>query len=143
MSDLVISTDRALLDVGLVHRFLSTSTYWAQGRSLDEVERTIEHSLCFGAYASGAQVAFGRVVTDYTVVGYVSDLFVLPEWRGRGVGKRLVQAIVEHPDLRALPVMLLRTKDAHALYGPFGFVSPRDPGELMARYAKPLDPPGS
>jgi GNAT superfamily N-acetyltransferase len=137
MSDLEISTDRARLDVGLVHLFLSTSTYWAQGRSLDEVERCIEHSLCFGAYASGEQVAFGRVVTDYTVLGYLFDIFVLPEWRGRGVGKRLVQAIVEHPDLRALPVMLLRTKDAHALYGQFGFASPRHPGELMARYSSP------
>lgn len=134
MNDLEISTDRARLDVGMVHRFLSDSSYWAQGRSVEEVRRSIEHSLCFGAYASGAQIAFGRAVTDFTVFAYLADIFVLPEWRGQGVGKRLVQAIVEHPELQRLPGMLLRTKDAQTLYAQFGFVSPRHPAELMARY---------
>lgn len=135
--DIEVSTDRARLDVGLIHRFLSTSSYWAQGRSRPQVERSIEHSLCFGAYAGGEQIGFGRVVTDFTVVGYLMDIFVIPEWRGRGAGKRIVRAIVEHPDLSALPLLLLRTEDAHELYRRFGFVSPRNPRDLMARYQNP------
>ncbi len=134
-----VSTERGRLDVGLVHRFLSTSSYWAQGRSREDVERSIEHSLCFGVYtAKGSdapeQIGFGRVVTDYTVFGYVADVFVLPEWRGRGAGKRLLQAMVEHPSLQPLGVMLLRTKDAHAFYEAVGFVSPLRLEELLALY---------
>lgn len=135
--DLEISSDRARLDVALIHSFLSTASYWAQGRTLEDVERSIAHSLCFGVYCQESQVAFGRVVTDYTVFAYLMDVFVLPDWRGRGVGERLVAAMVGDARLRELPVMLLRTKDAQGFYERFGFVPPARPEELMARY-RPL-----
>jgi hypothetical protein len=81
--ELEVSTDRTRLDVALIHRFLSASSYWAQGRSREDVERSIAHSLCFGAFASGGQIGFGRVVTDYAVFGYLADIFVIDQWRAR------------------------------------------------------------
>jgi len=88
----------------------------------------------------GAQIAFGRVVTDYAVIGYVADVFVLPEFRGRGVGKALVRAIVEHPDVAGLQVVLLRSTDAQPLYSPFGFAAVPRPEEMMGRYRDAAQP---
>ena len=133
-----ISTDRDRLDIDLIHRFLSTS-YWAEGRPREAVERSIRHSLCFGVYtvdvAPGAtrQVAFARVITDYAVFGYLADVFVVPEHRGRGVSKGLMQAIIAHPDLTSLKGLLLRTRDAHGLYAQFGFGPLPRPEEMMTR----------
>lgn len=128
-----ISTDPARINVELVYENLMSS-YWAQGRSRAVVERSIEHSLCFSAYQAGRQVAFGRAITDRAVFAYIADVFVVPELRGIGVGKALVRAMLAHPDLRGLQVILLRTRDAGPLYAQFGFQSLRRPEEMMARY---------
>jgi GNAT superfamily N-acetyltransferase len=133
-TDIEVSTDRSRLDMSLIEQFLNTS-YWATGRPRDVIERSIAHSLCFGVYTAGRQIGFGRVVTDYAVFGYLADVFVLPEFRGRGVGKHLMKAIVEHPDVRRLKLLLLRTRDAHQLYTQFGFTTPDKPEELMARWS--------
>jgi N-acetylglutamate synthase-like GNAT family acetyltransferase len=131
--DVDITTDPARIDVDLVHRFLSESSYWAQGRSRDIVERSIRNSLCFSVLVDGRQVGFARVATDRAVFAYLMDVFILPEWRGRGLSKRLMQTIVGHPDLQGLKLFLLRTSDAHGLYRQFGF-EPIDRSEnLMAR----------
>jgi len=135
-SDLEISTDPARIDIDLVHSFLTTS-YWAQGRSREVVERSIAHSICFGVYAAGRQVAFGRVVTDRAVFGYFADIFVVPEFRGRGISKLLVQAMLDHPDVARLNGIQLRTQDAHGLYAQFGFAPVANAHELMARYRAP------
>ena len=131
--DLEISTDPARIDLDLVHRFLSTS-YWAEGRTRDVVERSMANSICFGAYTNGRQIGFGRVVTDRAVFGYLADIFVLPEFRGAGVGKRLVRAMLEHPDVARLNSVQLRTRDAHGLYKLFGFVPIANADEMMVRY---------
>jgi len=130
-ADLEISTDPARIDVDLVHGFLSAS-YWAQGRSRETVERSIANSICFGAYASGRQAAFGRAVTDRAVFAYLADIFVVPELRGRGIAKALVRAILDHPDVAGLKIML-RTRDTQGFYAQFGFVPLPDPGEMMGR----------
>jgi N-acetylglutamate synthase-like GNAT family acetyltransferase len=132
LEGLEISTDRARIDVALVHDFLST-TYWAEGRPRDVIERSIANSLCFGAYLSGRQVGFARVITDRSVFGYVADVFVVPEMRGRGISKALMQAIVEDPVVSGLKLLLLRTRDAHGLYKQFGFEAVERPDELMAK----------
>ena len=126
-----ISTDRARLDVALVHEFLRTS-YWAQGRRRSVVERSIEHSLCFGVYHAGRQVGFARVVSDRAVFAYLMDVFVIQEFRGQGVSKALMRAILDHPDLQNLRVFLLATRDAHGLYEKFGFRSLAEPERMMA-----------
>ena len=115
-----ISTDAARLDVNVIHDFLRAS-YWAQNVPREVVEKSIRHSLCFGAFRNGRQVGFGRVVTDFATFGYIADLFVLPEHRGNGAGKQLVKAMLNHPDLQGLRRMLLATRDAHGLYERFGF----------------------
>ena len=130
--DIEVSTDRARLDLSVIEQFLNTS-YWAAGRPRDVIERSIAHSLCFGVYTAGRQIGFARVITDCAVFGYLADVFVLPEFRGRGVGKHLVKAILEHPDVHGLKLLLLRTRDAHGLYAQFGFTPPDDPEWLMAR----------
>ena len=132
-TDIEVSTDRARLDVSLIEQFLDTS-YWAAGRPRDVIERSIANSLCFGVYTAGRQIGFARVITDCAVFGYLSDVFVLPEFRGRGVGKYLVKAILEHPDVHGLKLILLRTRDAHGLYAQFGFTPADKPEELMARW---------
>ena len=128
-----ISTDPSRLDIEAIHHFLGTS-YWAEGRSLAVVERAIRHSLCFGVYFAGRQVAFARVVTDRAVFAYLMDVFVIPEFRGRGISKSLMRAVIDHPELQGLRVFLLATRDAHGLYTQFGFRPLEEPGRWMAIY---------
>jgi GNAT superfamily N-acetyltransferase len=116
-----ISTDPARLDITAIHHFLSEQSYWAKGRPREMVEKSIEHCLCFGVYEEARQVGFARVLTDYAVMGYLMDVFILPEYRGRGLGKWLVSCIMAHPDLKHLRSWLLATDDAHGLYAQFGF----------------------
>jgi GNAT superfamily N-acetyltransferase len=134
LDGLEVSADKARLDVDLIHRLLTTHGYWAAGRTREAVERSIQHSLCFGAYRDGQQLGFGRVITDFVTIGYVADMIVVPEYRGSGIGQRLMGAMVEHPDLQSLQVLLLRSRDARSLYARFGFAAAPRPEELMARY---------
>ncbi len=128
-----ISTDPARIDAAMVHDFLSHS-YWAAGRSLEAVERSMQNSLCFGMYIGGRQVGFARMISDRAVFGYLADVFVIPEFRGRGLAKALVRTIVDHPDVRGLQVVLLRTRDAHGLYAKAGFGPIPRPEEMMGKY---------
>jgi GNAT superfamily N-acetyltransferase len=130
----IISTDKALLDIRLLHLFLSREAYWSLGRPRAVVERAIEHSLCFGVYDRGTQVGFARVVTDYATFAWVCDVFVLPSHRGRGLSKWLMQSLVSHPDLQGLKRVLLATRDAHELYRHYaGFETLPEPGKWMIR----------
>jgi GNAT superfamily N-acetyltransferase len=134
MSALEVSTDKARLDVALIHRFLSGQSTWAQGLPLSVLEKAIANSLCFGGYADGKQVAFARVVTDGATFANLVDVFVLPECRRRGFSKQLMAAIMAHPDLQGLRRFTLATGDAHGLYSQYGFTSPQRPQTLMERY---------
>jgi GNAT superfamily N-acetyltransferase len=125
-----ISSDASRLDIALIHNFLGSS-YWAQKIPLHVVEKSIKHSLCFGAFYSGRQVGFARVITDYATFGYVADVFVIPEHRGRGVARRLMRAILQHPELQGLRRLLLATRDAHGLYAQFGFQPLANPEYFM------------
>ena len=125
-----ISTDIHCFDIDLIHEFLRSS-YWAKDIPRDVVERSIEHSLCFGAFCAGRQVAFGRVVTDFATFGYIADVFVVPEHRGHGVSKLILRAMLDHPRLQGLRRLLLATKDAHRLYTQFGFAPVAHPEHFM------------
>jgi len=136
-----ISTDRSLLDLGMIHHFLSKESYWAKGIPLDVVRREIEHSLCYGVYRGQEQVGFGRIITDYAAIAYLADIFILPPERGRGLGKWLVATMLQHPELQGLRAWMLATKDAHGLYAQYGFqplVHPENQMELRFpnRYAQ-------
>jgi GNAT superfamily N-acetyltransferase len=133
-SNLQISTDRTELDVPLIYRFLSEQSTWAVGISRAVVDRAIENSLCFGGYVDGRQVAFARVITDYATFGNLVDMFVIPEYRGRGYSLEMMKAIMAHPSLKTLRRFMLATGDAHALYEKFGFTAPQRPETLMERF---------
>jgi MFS family permease/GNAT superfamily N-acetyltransferase len=126
-----ISTDPSRLDVDLVHSVL-TASYWARGRPREVVARSIAHSICFGAYVDGRLVGFARVVSDRAVFAYLMDVFVVPEHRGQGMGRALVQAAVGHPELQGLRLFTLRTRDAHRLYSRVGFEAMSHPERAMA-----------
>ena len=120
-TDLLISDDKTLLDRTLIHRFLSERSYWAQNVPREIVDRSIEHSLCFGVYRNDSQIGFARVVTDCATFGWLADVFVIESERKQGVGKKLVAAILSHPGLQQLRRFMLGTRDAFGLYSRFGF----------------------
>ncbi|MES2296556.1 MAG: GNAT family N-acetyltransferase [Pseudomonadota bacterium] len=134
MDELQIDNDTARLDIGLIHRFLSEQSGWAIGIPRATLESAIAHSLCFGAYLNGGQVGFARVISDYATFANLVDVFVLPEQRGKGYSRRLMEAVMAHPRLQGLRRFTLATGDAHGLYARFGFAPPQRPQALMERY---------
>ena len=130
-----ISTDKQRLDVEMIHRFLAEESYWATTRTPVQTRTAIRNSLCFGVYAGDRQVGFARVVSDFATFAYVGDVFVITEYRGRGLSKRLMKTIIEHPDLQGLRRWVLATRDAHGLYELFEFSSLKHPERWMERTA--------
>lgn len=131
-----ISTDTRYLDVPMIHRFLSESSYWAKGVPLDVVRRSLETSIDFGLYegdplvGTAKQIGFARIVTDRATFAWLCDVFVLEGHRGKGLGKWLIETVLEHPDLADLRRILLGTRDGHELYAQVGF-EPVPEGRLM------------
>lgn len=119
MDAIEISTDKSRLDIEVVHGFLTQSD-WARGRSSDVIRKCIDGSFCVGAYSGGHQVGFVRAVTDMALFGYIFDVFVLEDHRGRGIGRLLIQTLLQHPDLTGVKWML-RTSSAGPLYVKLGF----------------------
>jgi GNAT superfamily N-acetyltransferase len=128
--EFLLSTDPGLLDLDVIHRYL-TDCYWAKGIPRETVARSIENSLCFGVYAKGEQIGFARVITDCATYAYIGDVFVLESYRGRGLGKWLMQSIMQHPRLQGLRRWSLVTADAHGLYEQFGFRPLASPEKYM------------
>ncbi|GBD91401.1 acetyltransferase (GNAT) family protein [bacterium BMS3Abin04] len=128
--DYLISTDKAKLDISVIHNFLK-GTYWAKNVPMEIVKRSIENSICFGVYYQDNQIGFTRVVTDYSTCAYIADVFILNEFRGKGLSKWLMEVIMNYPELQNLKRWMLGTKDAHGLYARFGFTSPQHPDWLM------------
>lgn len=126
-----ISTDKTLLDVTMIHRYLSRDSYWAKNIPLDIVERSIENSLCFGLYKDSLQAGFARVITDYATFAYLADVFILPEHRKQGLSKQLLAYIRDFPDLRGLRRWMLATADAQGLYAQYGFTELSKPERMM------------
>ena len=161
--EFVISTDPARLDLDVIHNFL-TNCYWARGVPREVVARSIENALCFGIYDGGdaspclaspclakearhgaprhgappygapEQVGFARVISDFATIAYVGDVFVLESHRGRGLGKWLMECIMQHPALQNLRRWILTTRDAHGLYAQVGFTAVKSPERYMERH---------
>jgi GNAT superfamily N-acetyltransferase len=119
--DFVISTDSLRLQLDFIHDFLANSSYWAKGRSLEVVQRSIENSLNFGVFQGDEQVGFARVVTDYATFAWLADVFIVEGYRGQGLGVWLIEVITSHPRLQGFRRWILATRDAHELYRQFGF----------------------
>ena len=133
-----ISTDKELLDIVVIHQYLSLESYWAKNIPLEVVKRSVEHSLCFGVYHHSTQIGFARVITDKATFAYLADVFILPQHRGKGLSKWLVTTIHAHPDLQGLRRWILGTKDAHGLYAQFGW-QPL-PEEIVPRFMQLHNP---
>lgn len=129
----LITTERSRLDVPFIHNFLSNESYWAVGRNIEAVKRTIDNSLCFGIYREAEQVGFARVVTDFATFAWLADVFVVPEHRRRGLAKWLMEVILAHPELQGFRRWVLATKDAQSLYAQFGFIPLHRPERWMER----------
>lgn len=134
--EVTISCDPAKLDIHFIHKFLSEECYWALGRAYAKVKRAIDHSLNFGLYHQSQQVGFARVVTDYTHFAWLCDVFVVHEYRGKGLGKQLIDAIMNHPELQGMRRFLLSTRDAQELYHSYGGFVPLHAPERWMEYFK-------
>lgn len=129
-----ISTDKSKLDISAIHDYLSNRSYWGQGRTIETIRKSIDNSLCFGMYAeNGDFVGFARVVTDYTIFAYLLDLFILESYRKRGLGKHLLEHIVNNEIFKDIRFWRLDTKDAHELYRKYGFQAPAFPEKIMEK----------
>lgn len=132
-TEIIISTDKEMLDISLIHNFLSTKSYWAMGRTKEEVQSSIENSICFGLYYQKKQIGFARVVTDKTIFAYLMDVFIVEDYRGKGLSKLLMNYIFEFPELKNMNTWFLGTRDAHNLYKQFGFTATEFPERYMIK----------
>jgi GNAT superfamily N-acetyltransferase len=132
----VIDINDERIDTDLVHRFLSHESYWAKDRTLIEVNKSIENSLNFGVYKKDAMVGFARIVTDYVSFAYLADVFIVKEERGKGLGKNLINYILDYPSIKNTKRWMLGTMDAHELYRPYGFSEMANPKRWMERLSE-------
>ncbi len=133
--EFIISTDRNRLQIDAIHKFLSEESYWARERTKKQTITAIKNSLPFGVYKGENQIGFARVVTDYATFAYLGDVYILEEFRGRGLSKWLMEVIVNHPKLQGLRRWILATKDAHLLYEKFEFTALKFPERWMEKSA--------
>ena len=130
-----ISTDPSRLDLDTIVDML-TRAYWAVGRPRERTERAIKNSLVFGVYDGDRQIGVARVVSDYSIFAYLCDVFIHEDYRDHGLGKWLIQTVMEHPDLKEIRRWVLVTNDAHGLYKQFGFTSIEDPEHWMQMFKR-------
>jgi GNAT superfamily N-acetyltransferase len=127
---LTLTDEKCRMDLNVIHGYLRNA-YWSVGIPIDTVKTAIANSLCFGVFDHSVQIAFARVITDYATFGYLADVFVIPEYRGRGISKWMIEAIVNDARIKVVRRFLLFTRDAHGLYKQFGFKQMTMPERAM------------
>lgn len=135
-NEFCISTDKTKLDIDSTHEFLSTKAYWCLNIPKTKVQTQIQNSMCFGVYENEKQIGFARVITDFAAIAYLGDVYILEEYRGKGLSKWLIETIMSHPDLQGLRRWILLTRDAHELYRKFGWTNISDPTRWMEVHNK-------
>ena len=142
--DYVISDDPARFDADAMHDFLEVEGYWATGRRREQTAEAAANSVVLGVYGpDGSMVGGARIVTDRATFGWLTDVYVLAEHRGLGLGRAVVAAACEHPAVAGVKRLLLRTADAHELYRSFGFTEPPAPERWMELRREPGGPSGA
>jgi GNAT superfamily N-acetyltransferase len=133
--NILISTDKSKLQIEIIHDYLSNQSYWAKGIPKQTIQKSIDNSIAFGVYLHDDntlnQVGFCRIISDLATYAYLADVFVLEEFRGKGLSKLLMETILKHPDLQGLRRWVLATLDAHGLYTQFGFTPLDKPENFM------------
>ena len=117
-----ITTDLNHMDFELIHEFLSQS-YWSKGISKPVLKKAFKNSLCFAIFSDQKQLGFARMITDRSTFAYLADVFIVPEYQGQGLSKKLLDFVFTHPDLQGFRRMMLATSDAHGLYKKYGFTA--------------------
>jgi GNAT superfamily N-acetyltransferase len=130
-----VSTDKTKLNVPFIQHFLK-DIYWAAGRTIEEVQTTIDSSFCFGIYLDNEQIGFARVITDYVVFAYMMDVFIDEAHRGKGYSSILIEAMMKEPKLQQVKIWRLATRDAHFVYEKFGFKLLAHPERMMEKVIK-------
>jgi GNAT superfamily N-acetyltransferase len=131
-----ISTDKEKLQVDAIHAFLSTKAYWCLHIPKHKVQVAIQNSLCFGVFENQNQIGFARVITDFSTIAYLGDVYILEEYRGLGLSKWLMETVMNYPNLQGLRRWILLTGDAHELYQKFGWTAIEDPTKWMELHNK-------
>ena len=126
-----ISTDKGKLDINSIHEFLSTKAYWCLNIPIDKVQTAIQNSFCFGVYKDKKQIGFARVITDFSTIAYLGDVYILEDYRRLGLSKWLMEIVMNHPSLQGLRRWILLTGDAHELYRKFGWTDITDATKWM------------
>ena len=129
--DYLVSDDRNILDIDAIHAFLSQQSYWANGISRERLETAVENSIPLGLFDGEKQIGFARAITDRATFAYLADVYVDEAYRGRGLSKLLIDAVLGHPEVQHLRRWMLGTRDAHDLYRQFGFIPLEEPRRWM------------
>lgn len=130
-NDYIITTDKSQMKLSDIHKWLSEEAYWSKGIPFQTVQMAFDNSFCIGIIYDGHQVAFARLVTDYASFGYLADVYVIEEHRGRGLSKKMLDVLFALPWIAGLRRMMLSTIHAHGLYRSYGFTECRYPDRLM------------
>ena len=121
-NEFYIATDKSLVNTDFVHNYMTKTSYWGKGRTMEQTLKTIENSFCFGMYTkSNQQIGFAKVVTDFVFFGNIMDVIIDPQYQGKGLGKNLVEFMLHHEVMKGLQTITLKTKDAHSFYEQYGF----------------------
>ena len=140
--DYSITTDRSKMDVAAVHDFLCHEAYWSKGIPLPRVKAAADHSLNFSVFHGQKQIGYARIITDYSTIAYLGDVYILPSYRGQGLSRWLMEQVTGHPDLQGLRRWILATRDAHKLYEKFGWTALSKPDRFMERLNPDVYAPG-
>jgi GNAT superfamily N-acetyltransferase len=135
-NEFCISTDKTKLDIDSIHKFLSTQAYWCLDIPKERVQTAIQNSLCFGVYENEKQIGFARIISDFSTVAYLGDVYIFEAYRGNGLSKWLMETIMGFPELQGLRRWILLTGDAHGLYRQFGWTDIADPSRWMELHNK-------
>nr|MBD3620850.1 GNAT family N-acetyltransferase [Sunxiuqinia sp.] len=119
--DFFITTDKTKLDVVAIHDFLSKHSGWSDDIPFDRVKLSIENSLNFGLFHQNTQIGFARVISDFSTIAYLGDIYILANYRGQGLSKKLMEVVMRHPNLQGLRRWILLTDTADWLYAKYGF----------------------
>lgn len=132
--DFTITTDKSKMDVVAIHDFLSNHSGWSDNIPFERVKASIDHSLNFGVFHKAKQIGFARVISDFSTIAYLGDIYVLETFRGQGLSKKLMDAIMNHPNLQGLRRWILLTSTADWLYEKYGFKKVPQPEIYMELY---------
>ena len=132
--DFLITTDKTKLDIVAIHDFLSKHSGWSDNIPFDRVKTSIDNSLNFGLFHQGRQIGFARVISDFSTIAYVGDIYILDSYRGLGLSKKIMDPVIGHPHLQGLRRWILLTSTADWLYEKYGFTKLPSPEIYMERY---------